>query len=62
MSEFVPDFSLLLHWDGKILPEIFGVGDVDRLPVLVSGDGLDKLLGVPKLASRTMNPSQYIIL
>jgi len=39
--------------DGKILPEIFGQGKVDRLPVLVSGDGTEKLLGVPKLAAGT---------
>ena len=47
MAEFVPNHPLVLHWDGKILPELFGSGDVDRLPVLVSGDGIDKLLGVP---------------
>ena len=54
-SEFVPDYPLvgLLHWDEKILPEIFGEGNVDRLPVLVSGDGVDKLLDVPKLYSGT---------
>jgi len=35
------------------LPEIFGEGDVDRLPVLVTRDGIEKLLGVPKVASGT---------
>jgi len=44
---------IVVHWDGKILPEIFGQGKVDRLPVLVSGDGTKKLLGVPKLAAGT---------
>ena len=53
MSEFVPDFLLLLHWGGKILRELFVVGYIDWLPVLASSDGLDKLLGVPKLASAT---------
>lgn len=43
----------MVHWDGKILLEIFGQGKVDRLPVLVSGDGAEKLLGVPKLAAGT---------
>ena len=52
-SEYAPEYPLVLHWDGKILPKIFGEGNVDRLPVLVSGDGVDKLLGVPKLASGT---------
>jgi len=54
MAEFVPNHSLVLHWDGKILSEIYGSGDIDHLhAVLVSGDGIDKLLGVPKLASGT---------
>jgi hypothetical protein len=42
-----------IHWDGKILPEIFGAGNVNCLPVLVSDDGVDKLFGVPKLSSGT---------
>jgi len=32
-SEFVADHPLVLNWAGKILPEIFGAGNVDRLPV-----------------------------
>ena len=51
--EFHPDYPLVVHWDGKILPDILGLGEVDRLLVLVSGDGTEKLLGVPKLASGT---------
>jgi hypothetical protein len=55
IDTFVPEYPLVLHWDrnSNILPEIFGNKKVDRLPVLVSGDGLDKLLGVPKLAAGT---------
>jgi len=53
MAEFVPDYPLVVHWDGKILPEITGFGEVGRLPVLVSGDGTEKLLGVSKVASGT---------
>lgn len=52
-AEFSPEHPLVVHWDGKILPEICGRGEVDRLPVLVSGDGIEKLLGVPKLATGT---------
>ena len=52
-AEFHPECSLVIHWDGKILPEIVGAGHVDRLPVLVSGEGVDKLLGVPKLPAGT---------
>lgn len=49
------DSPVIVHWDGKILPDILGADKVDRLPVLVSSpaDGKDKLLGVPKLISGT---------
>lgn len=53
VMEYNPNYPLVVHWDGKILPQIFGQGKVNRLPVLVSGDGTDKLLGVPKLAAGT---------
>lgn len=42
-----------MHWDGKILPEITGNDKVDRLPVLVSQDDTEQLIGVPKLKSGT---------
>jgi len=48
MDNFEPICPLVLHWDGKILPEIVGEGSIDRLPVLVSGDGMDKTLGCAK--------------
>lgn len=45
---------VIVHWDGKILPDILGSEKVDRLPVLISfGKGEEKLLGVPKVASAT---------
>ena len=52
------DFSLkgplLLHWDGKLLPDIDGSKkNVDRIAVLVTGNGEEKLLGVPKATSGT---------
>ena len=50
---FAPKHLLVVHWDGKILPEICGSGKVDHLPVIVSGDGEEKLLGVPKLNAGT---------
>ncbi|KAE9536730.1 hypothetical protein AGLY_006963, partial [Aphis glycines] len=50
---FKPDCPLTVHWDGKILPDITGKDNVDRLPILVSGDGVSKLLSVPKLESGT---------
>lgn len=52
-NTFSPNYPLVVHWDGKMLPNIVGTGKIDRLPVLVSGDGEEKLLGVPMLAAGT---------
>jgi hypothetical protein len=52
-NTFTPKYPLVVHWDGKILPFVVGHGKVERLPVLVSGDGEEKLLGVPKLEAGT---------
>lgn len=40
---------LVVHWDGKLLPELVGKGKVERLPIVLSGLGTEQLLGVPKL-------------
>lgn len=50
---FQPNTPLTVHWDGKMLPELMGNDKVDRLPVIISGAGLSKLLGVPRLPSGT---------
>jgi len=50
---FDPSIPLTVHWDGKLLPALTGTDKVDRLPVIVTGGGLSKLLGVPKLSSGT---------
>jgi hypothetical protein len=52
------DASLVLHWDGKLLPDLTGGEEglkVDRLPILVSSPDIEfeKLLAVPKLPSST---------
>lgn len=44
---------MVVHWDGKLLPEITGHDKVDRLPILVSQDDTEQLIGVPKLKSGT---------
>lgn len=54
LSNFKPKSALIVHWDGKLMPDLTGHGDhVDRLPVLVSGIGASQLLAVPKLPSGT---------
>lgn len=48
-ADFQPLNTLTVHWDGKMLEDITGHEIVDRLPILVSGKGVDQLLAVPKL-------------
>lgn len=52
-DKFDPTVSLTVHWDGKLIPALTGKEQVDRLPVLVSGLGVNQLLAVPKLESGT---------
>lgn len=52
-DKFDPTVSLTVHWDGKLIPALTGKEQVDRLPVLVSGLGVDQLLAVPKLGRGT---------
>ena len=45
---------LVVHWDGKLLPDLMGTGShekVDRLPIIVSSSSQEQLLNVPKLPS-----------
>jgi hypothetical protein len=42
-----------VHWDGKILLAITSTDNVDRFSILVTGDGVSKLLNIPKLESET---------
>jgi hypothetical protein len=52
-TEFQGNTPLVVHWDGKLIPDLTGKEKVDRLPVLVSGKGLSQLLTVAKLPSGT---------
>ena len=52
-ADFKPDVPLVVHWDGKLLQDLTGNEHVDRLPVLVSGRNITKLLAVAKLPSGT---------
>jgi len=49
-QEFIHSTPLLLHWDGKLLPDITASKEtVDKIAVLVTGAGEEMLLGVPKI-------------
>ena len=52
-KHFHPTKPLTVHWDGKLLEDLVGKKHVDRLPILVSGHDISKLLGVLKLVSGT---------
>jgi len=48
-----PRGPLTIHCDGKILPALTGNENTDRLAVIVSGCGIMKLLGVPRIPNAT---------
>jgi len=41
----------VVHWDEKMLPSLTGKDLVERLPVLISSEGREQLLGVPQLSA-----------
>src|SRR5688572_15640340 len=52
IREFIdPKVRLTVHWDGKIMPDVTGKGRgcVDRLPIMVHGKDMTKLLAILKL-------------
>ena len=42
-QEFLADAPLVVHWDGKLLRDLTGTEKLDRLPILVSGQGVTQL-------------------
>jgi len=53
-ARFPGKIHLIVHWDGKLLENLTSKQHVDRLPVIVTGDGgFSQLLGVPRIASGT---------
>lgn len=54
--------NFVLHWDGKILPDIIGTEKVDRLPIIISSSGSEQILRVPKMGSGTAkNQAEAIV-
>jgi hypothetical protein len=41
--------SIVVHWDGKMLPDLLNTKTADRLPIVVSSGEVEFLLGVPEL-------------
>ena len=56
-----PTTPLVVHFDRKLLPDIDGWKS-DRLPFVVSGHGVEKLLGIPKLPSGIgVNMANFVV-
>ncbi|XP_044592200.1 ABC transporter G family member 7-like [Cotesia glomerata] len=54
--------TYVLHFDGKLLSDITGIEQVNRLPIILSSSGKFQLLGIPKLESGTgQNQASAII-
>ena len=51
--EFHADCPLVVHWDGKLLRDLTTREHVDRLPIIVTGNGVSQLLEVAKLPNGT---------
>lgn len=45
--------GLVVHWDGKLLPDITNIENVDRLPIIATQEDSEQLLGLPKQSSGT---------
>jgi len=45
--------ATVLHWDGKLLPDLTRKQTVDRLPIVITNNGSKQLLGIPKLLQGT---------
>lgn len=55
-NTFNPDVKLTIHWDSKLLPNILPGSSMpksDRLAIVVSGDGVRKLLATPVIERST---------
>lgn len=55
-TTFKPQVNLTVHWDSKLLPSILSskaIPKTERLAIVVSGDGIRKLLAVPSIQNST---------
>lgn len=53
LKKFRVDVPLVVHWNGKLLKDLTGNDHVERLPIIVTGEGISKLFTVAKLAPGT---------
>lgn len=68
MKELFKDTSvqyLIVHWDGKLMPDNMESKKIDRLPILVSTESSTKIIDVPALdngLAKTMASAVYAAL
>lgn len=53
--------TVVVHWDGKLLPALMGKGLVDRLPIVASVNSHEQLLGVPALSTGTESDQANVV-
>ncbi|ESO04332.1 hypothetical protein HELRODRAFT_191761 [Helobdella robusta] len=59
-NTFLPNTSLVVHFDGKLLPNFDGV-NIDCLPIVVSGKNVKKLIAIPKVGGTGINIGTTIV-
>jgi len=62
LESFKPTTTSAVHWDGKLMSDLMGTNQVDRLPILVSTMGEKKLLDIPKTKLHAvLSPMLYTV-
>ena len=60
-ENWAPPSIANLHWDGKLMDTLDGASKQERLPVLISGVGGTKLLGVPAIPYKSTEKNGDLI-
>ena len=60
-ENWTPPSIANLHWDGKLMATLDGASQQERLPVLLSGVGGTKLLGVPAIPHKSTEKTGDLI-
>ena len=60
-ENWTPPSIANLHWDGKLMATLDGASQQERLPVLLSGIGGTKLLGVPAIPHKSTEKTGDLI-
>ena len=59
-ENWVPPSIAIIHWDGKLVDTADKTNKVERLPILLSGIGGIKLLGVPAIPYKSSSAGEKI--